>query len=219
MKNISRRVFIKGLAVAGVAAAASTVLAGCNTNMIPGTDNEGEGEVVPTPSNTYTFKDGDNTLVVEAPKFISESYSASTANVENVVILMNLTNKLGDNLLYGAEQASGSDVTKGYGLVLSAEAVDKNGRAVAIASFASDVIGGVSTSGLVDLGLAAANVGTLKDKSSLEGAVAIAEITKDWAKITVTAKLYKANIDAQTSSNKYYYGSVIDKATFTFTND
>ena len=60
MKNISRRVFIKGLAVAGVAAAASTVLAGCNTNMLPDVDNgtEGEGETV-TNSQVVTLDDGD----------------------------------------------------------------------------------------------------------------------------------------------------------------
>ena len=64
MKNISRRVFIKGLAVAGVAAAASTVLAGCNTNMIPGVGDGAEDdtvEEVPTTnqSQTYTVPDTD----------------------------------------------------------------------------------------------------------------------------------------------------------------
>ncbi len=216
MKNISRRVFIKGLAVAGVAAAASTVLAGCNTNMIPGTDNEGEGEVVPTPSNTYTFKDGDNTLVVEAPKFISESFSASTVNTEKVVILMNLTNKLGDNLQYGKEKAT--TIKKGYGLVLSAEVLDKDGARVT-AAFASGVIGTANASGLTNLALDTSAVGDLEDKSSLEGAVAFKGLTKDWAKITITAKLYKALADSQNTPAYHYSSTPLDKATFTFTNN
>ena len=63
MKNISRRVFIKGLAVAGVAAAASTVLAGCNTNMIPGVD-EGEGEIEkPANDNVLSYTDPDGKTI------------------------------------------------------------------------------------------------------------------------------------------------------------
>ena len=61
MKNISRRVFIKGLAVAGVAAAASTVLAGCNTNMIPGVDDGAEDDTVEeTPVKEQVLEYTDN---------------------------------------------------------------------------------------------------------------------------------------------------------------
>ena len=72
MKNISRRVFIKGLAVAGVAAAASTVLAGCNTNMIPGVDDDQTDETPESPVSTITFTDPDNsknTLTIVSKSF------------------------------------------------------------------------------------------------------------------------------------------------------
>ena len=60
MKNISRRVFIKGLAVAGVAAAASTVLAGCNTNMLPDVDNGTDEPSEETPSKEQVMEYTDN---------------------------------------------------------------------------------------------------------------------------------------------------------------
>ena len=71
MKNISRRVFIKGLAVAGVAAAASTVLAGCNTNMLPDVDNGTDEPSEETPAKNeamvYTVGgDSSKTLTITA---------------------------------------------------------------------------------------------------------------------------------------------------------
>ena len=214
MKNISRRVFIKGLAVAGVAAAASTVLAGCNTNMIPGTDNEGDADVVPTPSNTYTFKDGDNTLVVEAPKFEMNTFSATQAGKANVVLYMDLTNNLGETLTCAG--AIPSTAVKGYALVLTARVWSKT-NAISDVTFdtTSNVLG--NGSGLANLALTSSHK-TVSDEGSLEGALAYKSADKDWNKIVVTAKLYKAFADSQGTA-QYYYSDVIDETTFTYTNN
>ena len=88
MKNISRRVFIKGLAVAGVAAAASTVLAGCNTNMIPGVGDDQDTETPESPVTTITFTDPDDstkTLTIVSKSFaLGEAVlgNGSTAEIE-----------------------------------------------------------------------------------------------------------------------------------------
>ena len=214
MKNISRRVFIKGLAVAGVAAAASTVLAGCNTNMIPGTDNEGDADVVPTPSNTYTFKDGDNTLSISAPNFVVSAAAATGTTVENVYLLFDATNKMGADVLYGMAKAS--TIKKGYGLVLSVKAFDKENKPLTVTPSSSVGADGL---GRNDMNKAAASAATLADKDELEGFLCLKSLSNKWAKIVVTAELYKAVADNQTSGNNYYYGNALDKTTFTFTND
>ena len=97
MKNISRRVFIKGLAVAGVAAAASTVLAGCNTNMIPGVDDGADDQPeTPDASNSLTLTDKYNTSKTFSMEFAAiETGSAAFGNEKVGVIRVNLSNDLG----------------------------------------------------------------------------------------------------------------------------
>ena len=113
MKNISRRVFIKGLAVAGVAAAASTVLAGCNTNMIPGgnTEGEGEGEGETSASNVLTLTsdaDSSKTFTLDFGKL--EVGSVAFGNEKAAAVRVNLTNKLGKDA-YINPDATGNTTT------------------------------------------------------------------------------------------------------------
>ena len=97
MKNISRRVFIKGLAVAGVAAAASTVLAGCNTDMIPGVDDgKDDTETPEAPVTTITFtdpEDSKNTLTVVSKGFALGEAVLGSENTAEISFLVE--NKLG----------------------------------------------------------------------------------------------------------------------------
>ena len=96
MKNISRRVFIKGLAVAGVAAAASTVLAGCNTDMIPGVDDGKEDPETPAAPTSFTFTDpldSTKTLTITSKSFaLGEVVLADEGTAE---IDFQVANKLG----------------------------------------------------------------------------------------------------------------------------
>ena len=100
MKNISRRVFIKGLAVAGVAAAASTVLAGCNTNMIPGVDDptEDPSEEPSTDSNTLTWADP-----ADAKKTLSITLSSMTVSTLGASDTAIISAKIVDDLKSAAK--------------------------------------------------------------------------------------------------------------------
>ena len=111
MKNISRRVFIKGLAVAGVAAAASTVLAGCNTNMIPGVDDGAEDKPeAPSSSNVLTFADPDDsskTFTLTFGELVKGSEIAGDAS--KAYFYMDVENKMGGTV-YVNKSAYTSDV-------------------------------------------------------------------------------------------------------------
>ena len=100
MKNISRRVFIKGLAVAGAAAAASTVLAGCNTNMIPGVgDDTDEPEVeAPADSKVMTFVsplDDEKTLTITFGSLVQPNNDWNDTDEGKAKIKVVIDNKMG----------------------------------------------------------------------------------------------------------------------------
>ena len=122
MKNISRRVFIKGLAVAGVAAAASTVLAGCNTNMIPGVDDGNEDEGTETPANqkiTLTDPDTGKSMTIEMTKdfqYISDTNMG--------IISVHADNRLGD-IVYFNNVKNTADV---YYLTVTCKTTMENGN-------------------------------------------------------------------------------------------
>lgn len=83
MKNISRRVFIKGMAVAAAATAASTVLAGCNMANIPGTGN-GDTTVVPTvTSKTIETGLGDVVITSGTMDLSTPSFGSVALKVQN----------------------------------------------------------------------------------------------------------------------------------------
>ncbi len=134
MKNISRRVFIKGLAVAGVAAAASTVLAGCNTNMIPDIDNGDEGGDETSASNVLTLTskaDSSKTFTLDFGKL--ELGSAAFGNEKAAVVRVNLTNSLGMDTVINpdATDAKGADVGD-YFVLVSAYKNDLSGNEVVL---------------------------------------------------------------------------------------
>ena len=148
MKNISRRVFIKGLAVAGVAAAASTVLAGCNTNMIPGVD-DGADSQPETPSTSKVMTWADPT---DSKKTLSVTLKSATlgddtafagANKNKVSITALVENDMGSNLFVVMEDtafvAGGSKGADGdYYVLVEAYANDRETN-----------VGTVAKSGLV----------------------------------------------------------------------
>ena len=207
MKNISRRVFIKGLAVAGVAAAASTVLAGCNTNMLPGTDNEGEGEVVPTPSNTYTFKDGDNTLTVSAPKIecFSVNATAGSKDKETVYIYFDVNNKLGaDNTL--SFEGVASNAGTAYQIVVGAPTItDKDGVTVSGATAATTDTGAdnLYTNAAVQIA----------GNTTKSGYIAYSNVDKKWTNMEIEFDLVKVFKDANGANPA---ADTIDSFTFKF---
>ena len=112
MKNISRRVFIKGLAVAGVAAAASTVLAGCNTDMIPGVDDDQDTETPEAPVTTITFTDPEdnrNTLTVTAKSFTLGETVLGTGDDAEISFLVD--NKLGASVGFTADKITANSTS------------------------------------------------------------------------------------------------------------
>ena len=218
MKNISRRVFIKGLAVAGVAAAASTVLAGCNTNMIPGVDDDQDNEVTePDASNKYTFKDGDKTLVISAPSAVTTAVDASTAGNVKIAIPVEVQNNLGADVVFSTTNAL-TTVPEGYCVVLSAKVYDDKGADMT-ASLAASAAQASAFSFANLLGAAPATGVTVAKGVSNTYAIGFKEAAlKDWAKIVITAKIYEAIADNASSAKTYHYDSVEDdKYEFTYT--
>lgn len=132
MKNISRRVFIKGLAVAGVAAAASTVLAGCNTNMIPDIDNGDEGGDETSASNVLTLTsktDSSKTFTLDFGKL--ELGSAAFGNEKAAVVRVNLTNSLGQDTFINPDATDVKAAAVGdYFVLVSAYKNDLSGNEV-----------------------------------------------------------------------------------------
>ena len=212
MKNISRRVFIKGLAVAGVAAAASTVLAGCNTNMIPGVDDDQDNEVTePAATNKYTFTtvDGD-TLVISAPSAVTTAVDAGATSV-SVGIALAVENNLGGSVKFaGAYASTAATNSEDYLVVLTSVVCDKDGDTV---TSNATVAASTAFDGKCILGKA------LKDGDSMKNLVYGWDKKsgmKDWGKITVTAKVYKKVRDA--AETKYMYAAKeVDKHEFTYT--
>ena len=200
MKNISRRVFIKGLAVAGVAAAASTVLAGCNTNMIPGVDdgNEDPSEEPSTNSNTLTFADP-----ADASKTVSITLSnmvVDTSLAANHVLKFDakvVNNKIG-NVVFAKDAYAGSTATEveanDYYVVLSAfpdgKEGNKNITAVAGTSalYVDNVIVASTASGADVFCTANDSTGTVTEDGYVYLAV---DKDLDWSKVTVQMKVYK----------------------------
>ena len=214
MKNISRRVFIKGLAVAGVAAAASTVLAGCNTNMIPGVDDDQDNEVTePDASNKYTFKDGDKTLVISAPSAVTTAVGADPDEVK-LFVPVTIENNLGVSVKFDDSAATSAN-SELFHVVLTASGYDDKGNSLSSTALAFDK----ATDTYSKPNLFAATNGTIGTKdNSVSRILMLDAMDENWAKVTITAKVYKPNKDNQPSGNKYYYNSVeTDKYEFTYT--
>ena len=132
MKNISRRVFIKGLAVAGVAAAASTVLAGCNTNMIPGVDDGSEDEGTETPTNqkiTLTDSGEGTSLTVEVTNF------QYVEDAKYAIISLHLNNQLEQDVSFGTDASM-------YNLAITYETIDSLNNKDADDATPNDSLGG-----------------------------------------------------------------------------
>lgn len=215
MKNISRRVFIKGLAVAGVAAAASTVLAGCNTNMIPGVDDDQDNEVTePAASNKYTFTNVDGkTLVISAPSAVTTAVGAGNDQVK-LFVPVTIENNLGVSVTF-ADSTAASAATELYRVVLSASGYDDEGNSLSSTALAFETASDDYSKPNL-LVAAYSTIGT-KD-NSVSRILMLDAMDENWAKVTITAKVYKPNKDNQSSGNKYYYNSVeTDKYEFTYT--
>ena len=198
MKNISRRVFIKGLAVAGVAAAASTVLAGCNTNMIPGVDDGAEDPTEePSSTNTITWKDpadNDNTLSITVSGISVSTLATDGSDV--VLFTTKVVNDLG-----------GADVT--FATAAPTSSLVPNDYYVHVTSYLNGEKGTTATvnkaattyrDNLLDV-TGSANVisGNADSKVTKNGNI-VATVTKGtkWSKIAVKLDVYKAASAAST---------------------
>ena len=199
MKNISRRVFIKGLAVAGVAAAASTVLAGCNTNMIPGVDDGAEDETVPTPANSHVVKDGDNTLTLSSSKLESNAY-ASKGKV-NLYVALEVKNALGKNVVITNAAATTSDYQIVPTITLFNEDGANDGTAVLTSNDNSLYNGATGV--------------TVVDGKTKSGYLYIESVTEKWTRLEVKFTVYKT-VEKGYGSNANV-SKKLDEFTFTYT--
>ena len=208
MKNISRRVFIKGLAVAGVAAAASTVLAGCNTNMIPGVGDGAEDDTVEdvTPGNvqtvTWTDQANDKKLTIKVTDVVNDEING------RVYLYAEVLNELGNEIKLGAAPAA----TDGkYGLQGAATAVvvkDANGVDIADSTktkIATTV--DADTVGVKNL-VKASDQYVIVSGDRLKGVLVLAGIAKEWKNITL-----KLDVDKYVGDNHAGYGSIEIKVT------
>ena len=195
MKNISRRVFIKGLAVAGVAAAASTVLAGCNTNMIPGVDDGSEDEGTETPTNqkiTLTDASTDKSMTIEATsfKYVSETNLG--------IIAIHADNQLGEAVYFNTAHS----VQDQYFLNVSLKTIDVDGN-----NDTSSTTLDASTNDTDDnaFALTALKTTGLADKDAADAKIYLEmpdadPLKKNWKTLEVTLKLmrkYGSTGDAQ----------------------
>ena len=214
MKNISRRVFIKGLAVAGVAAAASTVLAGCNTNMIPGVGDDQDNEVTePAATNKYTFKDGDKTLAISAPSAVTTAVGAADNQVK-LFVPVTIENNLGVSVTF-ADATAASTAAEVYRVVLTASGYDDEGNSLSSTALAFNTTAN-SYSKTNLLAATGKTIGT--QDNSVSRILMLDAMDENWAKVTITAKFYKPVKDNKASGNVYYYNSVeTDKHEFTYT--
>ena len=188
MKNISRRVFIKGLAVAGVAAAASTVLAGCNTNMIPGVDDgadddTNEGTTGNVQTVTFTDQSNDKTLTLNITKVDFNTL------MNQAVLAVTVKNELGEDL---SLQKAAATTGKNYGLMLTCTGENANGVPLSTAP----AVVASTTTGSDNLFTASVNA---VDGTPVSGVLVLDTKTDKWAKITVTATLTKVVAAAGTT--------------------
>ena len=211
MKNISRRVFIKGLAVAGVAAAASTVLAGCNTNMIPGVDDGAEdpSEEPSTNSNTLSFADP-----VDPSKTVSITLSnmvVDDSRKDNTIIKFdakvvnkNLGNVFFNNAKYGATTNKITAAQKNDFVVVLSAFPDNNEGNTASFKAAAGTGAGVYVNNVINATVGSLSAFSTTATETKNGCVyftlAKAE-NLDWSKITVQMKPYKI---ANASASKEY---------------
>ena len=175
MKNISRRVFIKGLAVAGVAAAASTVLAGCNTNMIPGVDDGSEDEGTETPTNqkiTLTDTGADKSMTIEVTNF------QYVENANYAILSLHLDNQLEQDVSFGTTANT-------YNLAITYETIDSLNNKDANAAESDDTLGGTDNA----LGSTKLTVGS----ETTEDAKIYINMpeAKEWEKLNVILTLTK----------------------------
>ena len=213
MKNISRRVFIKGLAVAGVAAAASTVLAGCNTNMIPGVGDDAEDDTTEgvVTGNTYTYKDGDGTLAVTMDSFFTTNIASD--DKEDIYFKVKVDNRLGTdkNVKFGSSFASAAATKENTQVVISGKLYTDDGIYNAMTLDATEVKNYTNLlHGTNPFGAGVISDGVLCIKGR-------ATTGAKWTKAEFTLKFYKPVKGA----SKYFYlteDQATDEYTFTVTN-
>ena len=189
MKNISRRVFIKGLAVAGVAAAASTVLAGCNTNMLPGTDNgtdEPAEDVTPGNAQTITWADqaeSDKKLTMKITNVVKNELD------QKLVLYVEVTNNLGKTIVLNGTAVSGKE----YAVKPTFAAEKADGNALTAPTLCGD-----ATTGVDNLFVSTSQV-EVADGKTRTGVLVIEGVNKDWVKLTTTLTFAKYTTAAVTS--------------------
>ena len=203
MKNISRRVFIKGLAVAGVAAAASTVLAGCNTNMIPGVDDGAEDdttEETPAKNQVVEYTDDNGKKLT-----ITAAGCTNVADGKMVVLSFDIDNGTDTALLIASQASTTKHNGKYYILNTTSKAKayfdgEKNVAGVVT----DDDISGKSDN-LFKTGV------TVDGTSKKSYNVYITGAPKDWSKVTLTFDVMMGTDDV---TNDY----LVRPAEFTFEN-
>lgn len=208
MKNISRRVFIKGMAVAAVATATSTVLAGCNTNMIPDVDNGTDGDTNEdvTPGNTqtvtYTDQANDKKLTIKVSNVVKDELN------ERVYLYVEVLNELGKKITLGAAPKSADE----YGLTIptsgSVEVKDADGMNIAESGTKVVNDATAATAGVNNLFKSSTQY-DVANGESLKGIFVLDDIKKEWSNITVNLQVEKYVGSASVSS----YGSVEIKLT------
>ena len=178
MKNISRRVFIKGLAVAGVAAAASTVLAGCNTNMIPGVDGGNEGGAEDNTSSTSTLVLTPNSSKEKETLTVNFGKPSVVGSTSYIVVPVEVINKTPNKLTFDANL----DTTNDYKVtaMLDGDAT----KVVTIAAKDTPVGDKLNVSSLDILAIPDGVTGTVK--GNLYFSVTDPDDLKDWSYLSVS---------------------------------
>lgn len=171
MKNISRRVFIKGMAVAAVATAASTVLTGCKLPVGPE-----EPEVVPTPANSFTYTVDGKSLAVSSEKFEIADYGNDDGK-ENVYFFVSADNNLGKVVNFKAQADEDA-----YIVSAKVSFLDKNGVEIHTA-LAND-----SLSNYTNFGTGSVAVAT---DSTKNGVYFAKDVPSKWASAVLTLTVYK----------------------------
>ena len=204
MKNISRRVFIKGLAVAGVAAAASTVLAGCNTNMIPGVDDGAEDdttEETPAKNQVVEYTDDNGKKLT-----FTAAGCTNVADGKMVVLSFDIDNGTDTDLVI-ASKATTSTTHEGKYYILNTAS-----KAKAYFDGSKNVAGSINTTDISGKGdnLFVKDV-TVDGTSKKSYNVYITGVPKDWSKVTLT---FDVMMGTSAVANNY----LVRPAEFTFEN-
>ena len=203
MKNISRRVFIKGLAVAGVAAAASTVLAGCNTNMLPDVDNGAEDdttEETPAKNQVMEYTDDNGKKLT-----ITAAGCTNVVDGKMVVLSFDIDNGTDTDLLI-ASAASGTKHNGKYYIL------NTTSKAKAYFDGDKNVAGAINTTDISGKGdnLFVKDV-TVSGTTKKSYNVYITGAPKDWSKVTLT---FDVMMGTGTPAQNY----LVRPAEFTFEN-